>query len=379
MKSDWLGKIGVQLILEDPFWGCLYRQLPRKVDERVKRVSLTYENGRGYSITFHPGQAIEIYDSAFLSLVKHELLHFLLKHPIQRSQARNKALFDLAADLCVDQFVNTYPGRLYIAQFSNFGLLPFQSAQTYYEQLLEMEDEGFPHKIFFLQQCLADRQDTHFKHSWWREAQEETENFDHLVEELIKMRSQHLQFRWPDKLWPLVAENRRRTSTATLNWRDQLHWMVRTSRHTHLLFKKNKRSRRYGTPPGVKIKRKHHLLVAVDTSASVKIEELQLFFQEIRRLFQQGVRIDIVECDSQIKKKYPYRGTFPEMISGRGDTSYVAPIEVLNEEKSYGGLIYFTDGDGPPPFVTPKRPLLWVMSRGDLEQYERFPGKKVVM
>jgi predicted metal-dependent peptidase len=146
------------------------------------------------------------------------------------------------------------------------------------------------------------------------------------------------------------------------------------------VYKKNKRSRRYGVSPGIKIKRKHRLLVALDTSGSVRAEELPLFFQEIHRLFRQGVEIEILECDLDIQRRYPYKGSPPEAVAGRGDTNYQPAIELFNKETDFGGLIYFTDGEGPPPFVEPKRPMLWVISReGERKKYEGFPGKIAVM
>jgi hypothetical protein len=112
MRTDWLGNIGIQLILEDPFWGWLYRQLPRKLDEKVEEVSLVAEEQDGLTIAFHPSLEKKSLDPFFLTQVKHELLHFLLAHPLQRQQAAQKRYFDLAADLCVDQFLAAYPGSL---------------------------------------------------------------------------------------------------------------------------------------------------------------------------------------------------------------------------------------------------------------------------
>jgi predicted metal-dependent peptidase len=380
MRTDWLGNIGIQLILEDPFWGWLYRQLPRKLDEKVEEVSLVAEEQDGLTIAFHPSLEKKSHDPFFLTQVKHELLHFLLAHPLQRQQAAQKRYFDLAADLCVDQFLAAYPGSLKIQDFSGFALVPHRSAQTYYRQFLNITEEGLAHQIATLEGCLLRRQKQVLKHEAWSSPDTQAYDFDRLFNSLQQDLAEPTLIQWPERLWPLFSENLPVSKANTLNWRDQLQWLVRTSRHTQLVYKKNKRSRRYGVSPGIKIKRKHRLLVALDTSGSVRAEELQLFFQEIHRLFRQGVEIEILECDVDIQRRYPYKGWPPEAVAGRGDTNYQPAIELFNEETDFGGLIYFTDGEGPPPFVEPKRPMLWVISReGERKKYEGFPGKIVPM
>jgi predicted metal-dependent peptidase len=380
MKADWLGKIGIQLILEDPFWGRLFRQLPRKPDEKIEELGLIWEKQAGFSIAFHPSTEKRSLDPFFLSQLKHELLHFLLAHPLQRRPAAQKPYFDLAADLCVDQFLPAYPGRLNIQDFPGLALSPFRSAQTYYRQFLKITEEGLSHQVTLLEQLLAARHSHLKKHQAWDGLGAPGYDFDRLFTSLQHDLSEKAAIPWPEQLWPLFLENLPINKVKAPNWRDQLDWLVKTSRYTHLVYKKNKRSRRYGVSPGIKIKRRHRLLVALDTSGSVSIAELQQFFQEIHRLYRQGVEIEVVECDADIHRRYAYKGAPPQLVAGRGDTNYQPAIELFNEEADFGGLIYFTDGEGPPPIVQAKRPVLWVISRrGERKQYEGFPGKKAVM
>lgn len=379
MKNDWLGKIGIQLILEDPFWGWLYAQLARKMEENAPDVSLALEASGHYCLFFHPKMKNFSNDPVLLMRVKHELLHALLAHPSQRIEVMEKSVFDLAADLCVDQFLPPYPDQLTIRQFAHLGLIPFQSAQKYYDQFLDILENGTTQRVTFLKKILADRSDLLAKHSLWRG---ETGNSNSqkipLPGNLIKDAWSKATVSFPEKLWPLIMEGHRGKPIAGLNWRDQLHRLAQTSKHTRLVYKKNKRSRRYGVAPGLKIKGRHRLLVAIDTSGSVQLEELQLFFHEIKRLHRQGAEIIVVECDANIKRRYVFEGKIPDVVAGRGDTNYQPPIELLNEETDLGGLIYFTDGDGPPPFIQPKRPVLWIISRsaGGRKKYHQFPGDK---
>ena len=47
-------------------------------------------------------------------------------------------------------------------------------------------------------------------------------------------------------------------------------------------------SKRYGTRPGIKIKRYQRLAVAVDTSGSIKENDFVIFFNEIHSMWKQG-------------------------------------------------------------------------------------------
>jgi predicted metal-dependent peptidase len=166
-----------------------------------------------------------------------------------------------------------------------------------------------------------------------------------------------------------------------VNWRRVLRLFLGSSRRTYLKETLRRPSKRYGTTPGIKVRRRHRVLVAVDTSGSVRQEELALFFSEIAHIWRQGAELRVVECDVAIHKTWDYRGKLPTTVSGRGGTSFEAPIRYANDDFHPDALIYFTDGYAPTPTKPSRAPLLWVITRDGLapgsEAWRALPQRKV--
>ena len=167
------------------------------------------------------------------------------------------------------------------------------------------------------------------------------------------------------------------TSKPAQDWRRILRLFVGAGQRTFLQNTLHKPSRRYGTNPGLRIRNKHKLLVALDTSASISEEALQAFFQEIQRLWRLGTEILIVECDTQINNVYLYRGKMPTVVSGRGDTNFDAALEYANIHSNADAVVYFTDGKGPASPVKCRKPLLWMILGN--ASVEHLPGRKILI
>ena len=53
------------------------------------------------------------------------------------------------------------------------------------------------------------------------------------------------------------------------------------------------------------------LAVAIDTSGSISIEHLNMFFSEIHGIWRQGAEVVVIESDSKVQRYYPYKGKLP--------------------------------------------------------------------
>ena len=167
---------------------------------------------------------------------------------------------------------------------------------------------------------------------------------------------------------------------SAINWRGMLRLFAGRAASTRLRNTIQRPSKRFGTVPGVKIRRRQRLMVALDTSGSIGQEDLEPFFNEIFQLWRSGAEVEIVECDTRISRRYAYRGATPDAVEGRGGTNFSEPIDLANLERP-DALIYFTDGFAEPPQIAPKVPTLWVISRRGLEathpSWQKLPGKKL--
>jgi predicted metal-dependent peptidase len=167
---------------------------------------------------------------------------------------------------------------------------------------------------------------------------------------------------------------------AVIDWKSYLRRFAGSSDKTYTKKTRRKLNKRYEENPALKIKTKKHILVGIDTSGSVSNNDLLEFFNELHHIYKTGVKISVVEGDTQIHRVYEYNGKAPEFVQGRGGT-YMSPIiEYYNKHhKEYNTLIILTDGECESEPVKARTQMLWVIcSSGiDIKKIEQFPGAKV--
>jgi predicted metal-dependent peptidase len=160
------------------------------------------------------------------------------------------------------------------------------------------------------------------------------------------------------------------------DWRGHIRRFTGTS--TKIFTKKirRKENRRYSENPGLKIKMKQHMLLAIDTSGSVSDKEVEEFMSEIKHIHKCGVDVTIIQCDTTIRSIEPYNGKDELKIHGRGGTEFDPVLEYYNENlRKYTSLVYFTDGECTAD-VKPKAPVLWVLSEQS-SMNKSLPGKVI--
>ncbi len=112
-----------------------------------------------------------------------------------------------------------------------------------------------------------------------------------------------------------------------------------------------------------------NVVVAVDTSGSIKDEELREFLTEVDALKGQ-VRAEVTlhACDDKLCEKGPWRYaqwetiTLPEGLSGKGGTDFRPVFEWVERERLNPDLlVYFTDAEGRFPDREPPYPVVWLV------------------
>jgi predicted metal-dependent peptidase len=111
------------------------------------------------------------------------------------------------------------------------------------------------------------------------------------------------------------------------------------------------------------------LAVAIDTSGSIKDEELREFIDEIDALKGQvRARVTLLPCDSAICPGAPFRFepweqfARPREIEGGGGTSFVPVFRWLEQAGLQPDLlVYFTDANGEFPKEAPHYPVIWLV------------------
>ena len=111
-----------------------------------------------------------------------------------------------------------------------------------------------------------------------------------------------------------------------------------------------------------------NLVVALDTSGSVKEKELQEFVSEIDALKAQiRARVSLIPCDSEINDEAPFIfESWDEIklpkISGGGGTNFRPVFELVDQQDVIPDLlVYFTDAEGKFPQHEPPYPVIWLV------------------
>ena len=127
--------------------------------------------------------------------------------------------------------------------------------------------------------------------------------------------------------------------------------------------------------------RQMDLAVALDTSGSIKDEEMEEFVQEVDALKGQvRARVTLLPCDAAVCEGAPFifepweQFTRPRDIKGGGGTSFVPVFDWLQRHGTQPDLlVYFTDADGEFPKVEPPYPVIWlVKGRGRVPWGQRI-------
>lgn len=99
-----LSSVGKKLILSEPFYGLLLLSLDKHWSRSLPTAGVSHEN-------LHPRLSInpEFWEGLTadhrLGILKHELLHIALQHLSLRSKYPDKKLFNIAADLEINQYI----------------------------------------------------------------------------------------------------------------------------------------------------------------------------------------------------------------------------------------------------------------------------------
>lgn len=111
------------------------------------------------------------------------------------------------------------------------------------------------------------------------------------------------------------------------------------------------------------------VVIAVDTSGSVRREELNSFITEIDAIKGQiRARITLLPCDASLAKGAPWiyepweEFKLPENIQGGGGTDFRPVFEWVGKmDMQPQLLLYFTDGDGEFPLQPPDYAVIWLV------------------
>ncbi len=377
-----LARAIARLLLERPFFAHLLGGVVRRVSSERHGVGVGFRRGR-LELRVNPAFFLDELPSLEqrVAVVEHEALHLLFGHAARgRAAGADPRLWDVATDLVVNQYVGaTLPdGAITLASFPDLGLKRGRSADHYYAALAALVEEseqgsgeGEAGRAAPRSRAVLEAIDRwHSDHEGWAEGEGATGRaMRALSDQRIAQAAARVGVRTvgalPGPLGRLVSAALER-QRSRVDWRRVVRLFASSSSRTRLGSTVRRPSRRYGTFPGLRVRRLTRIAAAVDTSGSVSDAALSALFAELHGLWARGAEVHVFECDRSVQRRYEYDGAPPQAVAGRGGTAFDPVFRALraNRLERWDGCLYLTDGRADAPAVRPPCPLLWVLTEG---------------
>jgi len=427
-KAQSLSKISKELMLKEPYYGFFLIMLNKVWRKDLPTAGVSKHN-INYQLAINEEFWNGLSDDHKMGLLKHELLHIAFGHLVSFSSFSNKKLANVAMDMEINQYIDCSwlpggdltsdqfnqiketvkaeleqakannatpeellainkklpPRGIMIDDYADLNLDRKAGCRYYYDQLLRLQDEKDKNGTTG-DQAMDDLLDSIENgdipdHSTWEEFEDMSEAEKKLIEKQVQKilqdaKEQTIKKRGnvPGEIEGLIVLDE--VVKAKFDWKGYLRRFTGTS--TKIFTKKIRRKEnyRYEDNPGLKIKMRQHMLLAIDTSGSVSNDELAEFMNEIHHIHKAGVDITIVQCDTSIRSIEPYKGKNDLKVHGRGGTEFDPVLDYYNANiGKYTSLVYFTDGECYTS-VKPKNRVLWVLSEQS-SMNEDLPGQVI--
>ena len=379
--QDLVAKTTKELILTEPFYGLFLIGINKKFTDQIPTAGVS-KNGIGMQLTINPEFYTNLNDLHRLGLIKHELLHIAFGHLLMRDLYSNHKLFNIAADLEINQYIDSSKlpeGGLLLSSFPELNLPKKAGTKVYYNLLEQAQDDGTSPSLDSLMNKMDG--ESQYCHGTWDEFDELSEPDKKLLEKQVEHQLKDAaettvkrQGNIPGEFKDII-ERLFHVEPAKFDWKSYLKRFVGNSSVVYTKKLRRKYNKRYAANPGLKIKFKNHILVGVDTSGSVNNEELKEFFSELAHMSKTGHKITVAQCDTSLRTVEEFNPKKDWEIHGRGGTSFQPVIDHYNEKGSYTALIYLTDGEAYPPDNCPNNTLWCLSSISDMN--DELPGQVI--
>jgi len=375
-----------------------------------------------------------------IACIMHHIVHIIYKHPLYfQPHYHDKQIYDIAADIVVNQAIGQHNANSIsdcdailedtatLEQFKMLGLRPKESTEYYYKELEKVMqsmqnkeqnnqplNDGEKALKDMMQKMQGDSDSDSDgenksdgtgdsdsngegsdgnkpsnksgkpgnKSMWLKPGNEQMQELlessidDRIVD--TDNRSRGTKPGYFTDLVEIIAKSRE----PVFDWRQVLKKFTNNSNMTFIKTTMKRESKRFGVNPGLKLKRRNKIFVALDTSGSVNYSDMEEFFGEMNNIWRTNPDILVAECDAALGNVYTYNGHPPAELSGRGGTDFQPPMDyILEGNYAPDCIIYFTDGYCCPPARYPSKPILWIVcSNGaDINRMDKFPGTVIKM
>lgn len=363
-KNASLAAVSKTLILEQPFYGLFLISLNKTWRDDLPTAGVSI-NGINQQLAINEKFWFTLTEDQKKGVLIHELMHIGFNHLITRDDYQDKKLFNIAADLEINQYIERswLPKEgIFLDTFPTLNLPRKAGTDAYYKLLEQAHQDGTSPELDQMMQQDGDM------HMTWDEA---TANLTEAEKKLLQKQVEHQLKEVAEAIkqkgnipgqFKEIIDNLFKLEEPKFNWRAYLRRFAGSSIKIYTKKTRRKPNKRYDGNPALKVKQRNHVLLAIDTSGSVSSEELKEFYSEMHHIHKTGTDITVVQCDTQIGKIESFNPKTNFEVTGRGGTDFQPVVDYYNENsRKYTSIIYFTDGECDPPKNVKCR-ILWVHS-----------------
>ncbi len=349
-----------RLILDKPFLGALTLRLPL-VEADPNWCQSTWSNGKSLFYRRAYIDSLDVEQTQFA--LSREALHCALLHFYRRGN-RARELWETACDYAVNPLL------------INDGLKPTPDVEVLPEFDAMTAEEIYP----LLRDNELQRQQSRGDDSDNAPRQEQPPQPDE--HNLSQGEMEMLAARWRQRL-AAAAQQAMQAGKLSADMarivdfflRPKLPWRSLLARHLSATARNDysytRPSSRRGDPavfPGLRSE-EIDLVVAVDTSGSIRDPEIESFFSEINAIKGQvRARIALLCCDAEINDEFPIffeawdEFRFETSVKGGGGTDFRPVFRWIDrQDMNPDALVYFTDACGEFPDHEPPYPTVWLV------------------
>ena len=401
-KQESLSKTSKSLMLQEPFYGFFLIMLNKVWHDAIGTAAVS-KNGINYQLTISEKFWEPLSELHRMGLLKHELLHIAFNHLTTFDLFKDKKLANIAMDMEINQYIDKDwipEGAIDIDDYGDLNLDTRAGSRYYYDKLQELQkkkkqngtcgcenmdklldalEKGACQVTIGMPRGEGDK-DVNMPNHPWKEFENLPEAEKQLIENQMQRILQEVKSQTEKKRGHVPGEMKgiikiEEIVPPKFNWKNYLRRFTGISSKIFTKKIRRKENTKFPDMPGLKVKMKQKLMLAIDTSGSVCDDEVREFMNEMHHIYKTGVDITLVQCDTYIRDISEYKGTYDLKLHGRGGTDFTPVIKYFNENTSYTSLVYFTDGEAST-YVNPRAKVLWVHSEQS-NINEDLPGLKI--
>ena len=401
-KQESLSKTSKSLMLQEPFYGFFLIMLNKVWNDAIGTAAVS-KNSINYQLTISEKFWEPLSELHRMGLLKHELLHIAFNHLTTFDLFQDKKLANIAMDMEINQYIDKDwipEGAIDIDDYGDLNLDTRAGSRYYYDKLQKLQkkkkqngtcgcenmdklldalEKGDCQVTIGMPRGEGDK-DVNMPNHPWKEFENLPEAEKQLIENQVQRILQEVKSQTEKKRGHVPGEMKgiikiEEIVPPKFNWKNYLRRFTGISSKIFTKKIRRKENTKFPDMPGLKVKMKQKLMLAIDTSGSVCDDEVREFMNEMHHIYKTGVDITLVQCDTYIRDISEYKGTYDLKLHGRGGTDFTPVIEYFNENTSYTSLVYFTDGEAST-YVNPRAKVLWVHSEQS-NINEDLPGLKI--